>query len=122
MGASLKSFTKIWEGRGSKEIVKGTIHRVSKTKEVPSIWVVSLPSTFYQLSKRSLKQLTPEAQERLSWVNSRQTLRHRGMSASSAAEVLNLYRWAKAVREEGPGGSADQEPSTSEGETANVES
>ena len=71
--------------------------------------VVGLPSTFCQLSKRSLQQLTPEAQERLHWVNCWQTLRDRGMSASAAAEVLNLsrwtlYRWAKALREEGPAG------------------
>ena len=71
--------------------------------------VVDLPSTFYQLSKRSLQQLTPEAQERLRWVNCCQTLRDRGMWASAAAEVSNLsrwtlYRWAKALREEGPVG------------------
>ena len=71
--------------------------------------VVDLPSTFYELSKRSLQQLTPEAQERLRWVNCCQTLRDRGMWASAAAEVSNLsrwtlYRWAKALREEGPVG------------------
>ncbi len=71
--------------------------------------VVGLPRSFYQLSKTTPQELTPEAQERMGWVSCWQTLRQQGLTSSAAAEALGLpqstlYRWHKALREEGPAG------------------
>lgn len=71
--------------------------------------VVGLPKSFYQLSKRIPRELTPQAQERVRWVNCWHTLRQQGLSTTKAAEALGLsrstlYRWDKALREEGPVG------------------
>ncbi len=71
--------------------------------------VVGLPKSFYQLSKTTPQELTPEAQERMRWVSCWQTLRQQGLTSSAAAEALGLprstlYKWHKALREEGPAG------------------
>lgn len=71
--------------------------------------VVGLPRPFYQLSKRAPPELSPVARERMRWVSCWHTLRERGLSATEAAEGLglsrsSLYRWDKALREEGPVG------------------
>ena len=71
--------------------------------------VVGLPRPFYQLSKEALRQLTPEAKERMRWVSGWNRLRQQGLSAAEAAEALGLarstlYRWDKALREEGSAG------------------
>ena len=71
--------------------------------------VVGLPRPFYKLARTTLGDLPAEAQERLRWVRCWQTLRQQGLSASAAAEVLGLprstlYRWDRALREEGPAG------------------
>ena len=54
--------------------------------------VVGLPKSFYQLSKTTPQQLTPEAQERMGWVSCWQTLRQQGLTSSAAAEALGLPR------------------------------
>ena len=71
--------------------------------------VVGLPRPFYQLAKTTRGDLTPEAQERMRWVGCWQTLRQQGLSGSAAAQALGLprstlYRWHKALRDEGPSG------------------
>ena len=71
--------------------------------------VVGLPRSFYQLSKTTPQQLTPEAQERMRWVNCWQTLRQQRLTSSAATQALGLprstlYRWHKALREEDPAG------------------
>ena len=71
--------------------------------------VVGLPRSFYQLSKTTPQQLTPEAQERRRWASCWQTLRQQGLTSSAATQALGLpqstlYRWHKALREEGPAG------------------
>ncbi len=75
--------------------------------------VVGLPKSFYQLSKRTPAQLTLKAQDRMRWVSGWNRLRQRGVTASEAAEALglsrcSLYRWDKALREEGPAGLVDK--------------
>ncbi len=75
--------------------------------------VVGLPKPFNQFSKRVPRELTPQAQERMRWVKCWQGLRDRGLSAAEAAEALGLprstlYRWDKALREEGPAGLLDK--------------
>ena len=71
--------------------------------------VVGLPKSFYQLSKTTPQELTPEAQERMRWVSCWQTLRQQGLTSSAATQALGLprstlYRWHKSLREEGPAG------------------
>ena len=88
--------------------------------------VVGLPKSFYQLSKRTTQELTPEGQERMRWVSCWQTLRQQGLTSSAAAEALGLprstlYRWHKALREEGPAGPGDQEPAPSQGTWSDME-
>ena len=68
--------------------------------------VAGLPRSFYQLAKTTPGGLPPDAQERLRWVNCWQTLRRQGLTSSAAAETLGLprstlYRWDRALREEG---------------------
>ena len=75
--------------------------------------VVGLPSAFYQLSNRVRPDLSGKARDRMRWVNGWNRLRERGMSATEAAEALglarsSLYRWDKALREEGPAGLVDK--------------
>ena len=71
--------------------------------------VVGLPRPSYQLGKTARGDLTPEAQERMRWVCCWQTPRQQGLSGSAAAQALGLprstlYRWHKALRDEGPAG------------------
>ena len=85
--------------------------------------VVGLPRSFYQLAK-TVQVETPEARERLRWVNCWQTLRQQGLSSSTAAEALGLprstlYRWRKRLREVGPAGlgTKSRRPKTVRGPT-----
>lgn len=71
--------------------------------------IVGLPSPFYRVAKTTLQELTPEAQERLRWVNCWRVLRQQGLTSTAAAEVLGLprstlYRWDSSLREEGQAG------------------
>ncbi len=90
--------------------------------------VVGLPKPFYQLAKATLTDLPAEAQERLRMVNCWQALRRRGLSGSEAAEALGmarstLYRWDRALREEGPAGlcAKSRRPHRVRGPTWSVE-
>ena len=71
--------------------------------------VVGLPRPLYQLAKTARGALTPEGQERMRWVCCWQTLRQQRLSGTAAAQALGLprstlYRWHKALRDEGPSG------------------
>ena len=75
--------------------------------------VVGLPSAFYQLSNRVRPDLSGKARDRMRWVSGWNRLRQQGLSATEAAEALGLsrstlYRWDKALREEGPAGLVDK--------------
>ncbi len=68
-----------------------------------------LPKPLYQLARSSLVELSEDAQTRLRWVNCWRALRKQGLSSSAAAETLGLprstlYRWDRALREDGPAG------------------
>ncbi len=71
--------------------------------------VVGLPSPFYRVAKTTLLELTPEAQERLRWVNCWRALRQQGVTSSAAAVALGkarstMYRWDRLLRDKGPAG------------------
>ncbi len=77
--------------------------------------VVGLPSPFYRVAKTTLLELTPEAQERLRWVNCWRALRQQGVTSSAAAVALGkarstMYRWDRLLRDKGPDHNQSQSP------------
>lgn len=71
--------------------------------------VCGLPKAFYHMAQHPVADVSPQAEERLRWLQAWRRLRERGMAAREACQVLGLaratvYRWWRRLRQHGPGG------------------